>query len=83
MINQPKTDRHLSDKEIRDLWMRAIRLSRPWRGRLAHRLAFDIADQLEAAHVTEEDIDRVMGSGSPGEWLLERTGELKTEQARR
>ena len=43
------------DDEIRNLWLRAVRMSRPWRGSLSRRLGFSVADDLEARGVTDAE----------------------------
>jgi hypothetical protein len=48
-----------SDDEIKKLWSKAVRLSRPWRSSLARRWADAIADDLEERGVTDADIDRI------------------------
>lgn len=51
-------DRPLSDQHIHDSWWRARRLNMN-QGSLSKRLAGAICDDLEAAGVTELDIDRI------------------------
>ena len=59
MRDQPNPTKP-KDAEIRRVWSQAVRLSQPWKSKLANRLALALADGLEARGVTEADIDRVM-----------------------